>query len=92
SYLAGLDEDGARELEIIQERRAELNSIVRKYGPSLVDALALLETGSARLLELDSDDERIEQLRNDIAEDQQIAEALAGQLSALRRDAAAALG
>jgi DNA repair protein RecN (Recombination protein N) len=92
SYLAGLDEDGARELEIIQERRAELNSIVRKYGPSLEDALALLESGSARLLELDSDDERIEQLRSDIAEDQQVADTLAGQLSALRRDAAAALG
>lgn len=92
TYLAGLDEDGARELEIIQERRAELNSIVRKYGPSLDDALALLETGSARLLELDSDDERIEQLRADIAEDQQIADTLAGQLSTLRREAAAALG
>ena len=63
SYLAGLDADGARELEIVQERRAALGALVRKYGPTLDDVLDFLETGSARLLELDNDADRIDDAR-----------------------------
>jgi DNA repair protein RecN (Recombination protein N) len=36
---------------------------VRKYGPTLDDTIDHLETGSDRLLELDNDTDRIEQLR-----------------------------
>ena len=32
TYLAGLDEDGARELEVVQERRAQLATLVRNTG------------------------------------------------------------
>jgi DNA repair protein RecN (Recombination protein N) len=88
SYLAELDADDARELEIVQERRAELAALTRKYGPTTEDVLALLESGSTRLLELDSDSERIEQLASDVAADEETVRSLADALSALRRTAA----
>jgi DNA repair protein RecN (Recombination protein N) len=66
TYLGGLDADGARELEILQERRAELAVLTRKYGPSLYDAIDYLARGSGRLLELDNDSDRIESLRESV--------------------------
>jgi DNA repair protein RecN (Recombination protein N) len=92
TYLAGLDTDGARELEIVQERRAELTTLVRKYGPTLDDVIRNLETGSSRLFELDGDSERIDQLRNEVDEDRALLEELATALSALRTTAAERLG
>ena len=67
SYLSDLDADGGRDLEAVQERRAELGALVRKYGPTLDDTIDHLETGSDRLLELDNDTDRIEQLRAEVA-------------------------
>jgi DNA repair protein RecN (Recombination protein N) len=92
TYLAGLDADGARELEIVQERRAELGALARKYGPGLDDVIERLETGSARLLELDGDSERIEQLTLDVEADSGLVAELAASLTSLRRAAAVALG
>jgi DNA repair protein RecN (Recombination protein N) len=63
SYLSDLDVDGGRDLEAVQERRAELGALVRKFGPTLDDTIDHLETGSDLLLELDNDTDRIEQLR-----------------------------
>ncbi len=62
-YLAGLDVDGGRELDAVQERRAVLGTLTRKYGPGLGEVLEFLDTGSGRLLELDGDTERIDALR-----------------------------
>lgn len=59
SYLASLDSDGGRELETVQERRAELAVAMRKYGPSLDEVIDYLDSGSGRLLELDHDTDRI---------------------------------
>lgn len=92
TYLAALDTDGARELEIVQERRAELATLVRKYGPTLDDVIRALETGSSRLFELDGDSDRIDQLRADVESDEVLVAELADGLSALRRDAAERLG
>ncbi|SDK89201.1 DNA replication and repair protein RecN [Cryobacterium psychrotolerans] len=92
SYLAGLDADGARELEIVQERRAELIGLARKYAGGLDEAIEFLDTGSARLVELDSDSDRIELLGNDADADARLVEELADRVSAIRRVAAAALG
>ena len=92
TYLAALDTDGARELEIVQERRAELATLVRKYGPTLDDVIQALETGSSRLFELDGDSDRIDQLRADVEADEILVAELADGLSALRRDAAQRLG
>ncbi|MFT2816862.1 DNA repair protein RecN [Leifsonia sp. A12D58] len=92
SYLAGLDADGARELEIVQERRAELSALARKYAGGLDEAIEFLDTGSARLVELDGDSDRIDQLTAETASDFVIVEKLAEKITKLRTQAAAALG
>lgn len=92
SYLAGLDTDGAGELEIIQDRRAELSALGRKYAGGIDAAIEFLDTGSARLLELDSDSERIDELQADLDADHQLVDALSAELTALRQDAAHTLG
>ncbi len=61
-YLASLDSDGSAELERIQQRRADLTSAMRKYGPSLEEVISFLENSGARLLELDSSDKEIQEL------------------------------
>lgn len=91
SYLGGLDADGARELESVQERRAALASLVRRYGPTLDDVLATLESGSRRLLELDGDSDRIVALEADVAAELARVTELAARISELRREAAARL-
>jgi DNA repair protein RecN (Recombination protein N) len=91
SYLGTLDTDGARELEGIQERRAALTALMRRYGPGLDDVIDYLESGSTRLLELDSDSDRIESLGLEVDADRQRLEDLADRLTELRRSAAARL-
>jgi DNA repair protein RecN (Recombination protein N) len=91
SYIAALDNDGASELERIQSRRAELSSAMRKYGPTLDEVIAYLETAGSRLLDLDSSDEAIASLT---IEEQQLgkqAHDLAEQISSIRAKAAAEL-
>ncbi len=87
-YLAALDSDGAAELERIQSRRQELSIAMRKYGPTLEDVISYLEKSGARLLDLDSSDETIEQLRNEEAELNKKAHQLAAEISTLRTQAA----
>jgi DNA repair protein RecN (Recombination protein N) len=91
TYLAALDTDGAHELEVVQERRAELATLVRKYGPTLDDVIRTLETGSLRLLELDGDADRIGELAREVEEDAALVRELAAGLSAERAAAAARL-
>jgi len=91
SYIAGLDNDGSSELEKIQSRRAELSSAMRKYGPTLDEVIAYLDTAGSRLLDLDSSDEAIASLT---IEEQQLgkqAHDLAEQISSIRTKAAAEL-
>ena len=91
SYIAGLDNDGASELEKIQSRRAELSAAMRKYGPTLDGVISYLDTAGSRLLDLDSSDEAIASLT--IEEQQLSAQAhdLAEQISSIRTKAAAEL-
>ncbi|MBG6059935.1 DNA repair protein RecN (Recombination protein N) [Cryobacterium sp. MP_M5] len=92
SYLAGLDADGARELEVVQERRAVLTALARKYDGGLDEAIDFLDTGSARLLELDSDTDRIDALRAETDADRLVVEELADRLTGIRLAAAERLG
>lgn len=85
SYLASLDSDGGRELETVQERRAELAVLMRKYGPSLDEVIDYLDSGSGRLMELDHDTDRIESLRAEVDADRARVMMLADRLSDLRR-------
>ncbi len=90
-YLADLDESGPHELAAVDERRGVLATLVRAHG-SVDAAIALLETGSARLLELDDDSDRIERLgaqRDSAAAE---LDAAAEALTAARLEAAARLG
>jgi DNA repair protein RecN (Recombination protein N) len=61
-YLASLDSEGGQELERVQQRRADLTSAMRKYGPTLEEVVSFLENSGARLLELDSSDKEIQEL------------------------------
>ena len=58
SYADGVEADPAR-LEAVQERRAALAGLTRKYGATIDEVLAWAEASSRRLLELDGDDERL---------------------------------
>ncbi|MEO8529344.1 MAG: DNA repair protein RecN [Pseudolysinimonas sp.] len=88
SYLGGLDADGGRELEGIHERRAVLTALIRRYGPGLDGVVDYLEAGSTRLLELDSDADRIEQLGVEVEAGLVRVHELAAALSDLRGTAA----
>jgi DNA repair protein RecN (Recombination protein N) len=90
SYAARIDTDPAR-LATVSERRAALTALTRKYGESIDEVLVWAEQSAARLLELDSTDERIESLR---AEQEQLRTELseaAAALSAARTEAAGRL-
>jgi DNA repair protein RecN (Recombination protein N) len=84
SYVSGLDADGSRELEAVQERRAALSSLQRKYGPTLDEVIDYVDAGSARLLELDGDTDRIELLESLVADDEKAAWDAADRISAIR--------
>ena len=90
-YLAGLDADGARELEIVQERRAVLAALIRRHGGSLADVLDFRRDGGLRLLELDGDDERIGELEAAVVELESEVDRLATRLTELRTEAAVRL-
>lgn len=90
-YLSDLDETGPQELQQIQERRSVLSGLIRQHG-SLETALELLATGSARIMELDDDDDRIARLTQASAELHEQRAAAAEALTAARADAAGRLG
>lgn len=89
-YLADLDESGPHELAAVDERRAVLAELVRAHG-SLDGAIALLETGSARLAELDDDGERIDRLTREREEAASALDTAAAALTSARADAASRL-
>ncbi|MGW0832944.1 DNA repair protein RecN [Streptomyces prunicolor] len=60
-YADDLDADPLR-LAAVEERRAALNALTRKYGADITAVLAYAEQGASRLTELDGDDERIDEL------------------------------
>lgn len=92
SYLVDLDTDGGNELETVQNRRAQLSQLVRKYGTDLDEVIDYLESGSGRLLELDNDSDRIAALGTQVEVHREQLVTLAGQLSDIRRSAAERLG
>jgi len=90
-YLADLDESGPHELAAVEDRRAVLGGIVRAHG-TLDAALALLESGSVRLAELDDDGARIERLMSEREAAASALDFAAGTLTDARRNAAERLG
>ncbi|MFH8491790.1 DNA repair protein RecN [Streptomyces longisporoflavus] len=60
-YADDLDADPLR-LAAVEERRAALTQLTRKYGEDIDTVLAWAEEGAARLTELEGDDDRLEEL------------------------------
>ncbi|MEV7198240.1 DNA repair protein RecN [Streptomyces sp. NPDC093510] len=60
-YADDLDADPLR-LSAVEERRAALTQLTRKYGADIDAVLAWAEEGAARLTELEGDDDRLEGL------------------------------
>jgi DNA repair protein RecN (Recombination protein N) len=90
AYLGSVDLDPAG-LATVQERRARLTQLQRKYGPSLDDVLSWAEDARARVLDLGSDDDTVaaleverDRLHADLRE-------LASRLGQARREAATRL-
>jgi DNA repair protein RecN (Recombination protein N) len=91
AYLAGVEVDPAR-LAWVQQRRAELARLQRKYGDSIDEVLAWAKESAARLDELEGADDRAQELaaRLQVLRGQ-LAEA-AATLSAARQAAAVTFG
>jgi DNA repair protein RecN (Recombination protein N) len=90
AYATGLETDPAR-LQAVQERRAALAVLLRKYGDRVDDVLGWHRAAAARLAELDDDDTVVEQLTAEAARLRDEALRLGHELSGLRRKAAARL-
>ncbi|MFE2374886.1 DNA repair protein RecN [Streptomyces sp. NPDC059398] len=60
-YADDLDADPLR-LAAVEERRAALTQLTRKYGEDIAAVLAWADEGAARLTELEGDDDRIGEL------------------------------
>ena len=90
SYSAAVELDPAR-LATLQDRRAALAGLQRKYGPTLDDVLAWAATSAARLGELSNDDEAIAGLEHERAGLEPEVRRLATEMSRLRSQAAGRL-
>jgi DNA repair protein RecN (Recombination protein N) len=62
SYQASLDSEGPERLAEIEDRRAALARLVRKYAPSIDEVLVWTENARVRFDELQDDSTRIEAL------------------------------
>jgi DNA repair protein RecN (Recombination protein N) len=87
SYAADVDTDPAR-LAAVQERRAALGTLTRKYGADVDAVLAWADEASRRLVHLDGDDERVARLREERESLRSELSDLATGVSAARADAA----
>ena len=87
-FAARLDDDAASALDTAQSRLAELNRLMRLYGPELQDVLDWAEQHRPRLEELQGDTSRIEELTVEVERLQEQVRAGADELSALRAAAA----
>ncbi|WP_160666602.1 DNA repair protein RecN [Pseudarthrobacter sp. ATCC 49987] len=88
SYQAALDTEGPERLAEIEDRRAALAKLVRKYAPSIDEVLVWAEESRTRFLELQDDTTRIEALDAEVARaGAELAKQAAG-ISKLRKKAA----
>ena len=88
SYQAGLDSEGPERLAEIEERRAALAKLVRKYAPSIDEVLEWAEKARVRFDELQDDSTRIETLEADVAKAEAELTKQAAAISKIRAKAA----
>lgn len=91
AYLSDLDADPQR-LDAVQQRRADLRTLQRKYGDTLDEVLEWAHRAAAELDGLDSSAQRIEALQQRLATAQQELAVTAAALHQVREAAAERLG
>lgn len=91
AYAADVDLDPAR-LETVHARLADLQALSRRHGPTVDDVLAWAQAQAPRLLELDGDDDTLKELTTEHDQVGATVQAVAAELSALRRAGALRLG
>jgi len=91
SLEASLESDSERSLDEIQTRRAALNTLMRRYGPSLDEVIGHWEFAGRRLTELDGSDDAIELLETQVVQLREALDARATVITNLRQLAAASL-
>ncbi|WP_157247647.1 DNA repair protein RecN [Nonomuraea typhae] len=91
AYAESIEADPAR-LAIVQERRALLTGLIRKYAEDSAGVLAWAQQSAARLAELDGDDERIDELTREHDELTERLTDLAAELTKVREAAAERFG
>ena len=88
AYLAGVEVDPAR-LAWVQQRRAELARLPRKYGDTIDEVLAWAKESAARLDELEGADDRVAELPGEAGDAARRARRVGGERSARRARKAA---
>ncbi|MDQ1680327.1 MAG: repair protein RecN [Frankiaceae bacterium] len=91
SYAAGVETDPLR-LASAHDRRAALAGLTRRYGDDLRAVIEWSRRSAARLAELESDDDTIEELRGELSVVRERLTTAAVDLSAARRAAARRFG
>ncbi|GAA3031129.1 DNA repair protein RecN [Streptosporangium longisporum] len=91
AYAESVDSDPGR-LAAVQERRAELIHVIRRYGQDTHEVLAWAARAAARVAELDGDDDRIAELTREQEELTELLTELAAELTRVRTAAAERFG
>jgi DNA repair protein RecN (Recombination protein N) len=87
-YLDSVESEGELRLEQVHERRASLNSAIRKYGPTLNDVIEYWQSASTRIMDLDNSDEQLETLAHQLSTLKTECLQLAKDISVRRQNAA----
>lgn len=88
SYAASLDVEGPERLAQVQTRRAQLATLMRKYGADIAEVLEWAEGSRARLDTLVDDPQRQETLETELGQLRKVLGEQAEELTNLRRAAA----
>lgn len=91
-YASGLDESGPERLAEVHARRAELDKLMRLYGPDISAVISWSEESRTRLMTLQSDEDRIAKLTDEVQRLETELIDQAAHLRELRREAAGQLG
>ncbi|MCA2222335.1 DNA repair protein RecN [Nonomuraea aurantiaca] len=91
AYAESIEADPAR-LAAVQDRRALLSGLIRKYAEDSAGVLQWAQEASARLVELEGDDERIDELTREHDELTARLTELAAELTRVREGAAERFG
>lgn len=87
TYLSNIDTDSLERLNEVQERRAQLNVLIRKYGITLDDVIEYWEKAFQRLEQLGPEGADLETLEKKLAETQAALSTEAQTLTQIRQTA-----